>query len=506
MFLALLLSAITIGGYFIYRECTKNEDYFKERGITYDKPKFLWGNCGDLFKRKLNLFDFTRKLYGQHPDERVVGVFALRKPTLLIRDPELIKQLVVKEFDNFMGHGAVVDQEMDNLMGHTLISLNGQKWRDMRATLSPVFTGSKMRMMFQLIVEVCEQMVTHLEERVGESGQELMDLEMKDLATKYTNDIIALCAFGLKCDTMRDKDNEFYSLGQQVMDFKSRSKSLKFLGFRIFPKILKFFKVQIVEAPLKDFFRGIVLSTMKYRTENNVHRPDVISLLMEARKEAKWTDDELIAQCFIFFLAGFDTSATAVSFAVYQVAINQEVQERLIEEIKGVQRELQGAKLTYEVIQEMKYLDAVVSEVLRIMPPVAFTDRVCTKEFTFDDNKGFKHHFVEGDNIWIPMFGLHMDEKYFRDAEQFNPDRFMGENKQLINPDTYMPFGVGQRNCIASRFALMEVKAFLFYFLANFSIQATERTQIPLKIMPTMGSVDTEHGIYIGLRKREMTQ
>lgn len=506
MFLALLLSALTIGGYFIYRECTKNEDHFKERGIPFDKPQFLWGNCAELFKRKLNMFDFTRKIYGLHPDERVVGLFALRKPTLLIRDPDLIKQLVVKEFDNLMGHGAVIDEEMDDLMGSSLISLNGQKWKDMRSTLSPVFTGSKMRMMFQLIVEVCEQMMTHLEERVGGSDPELLNLEVKDLAGKFTNDIIALCAFGLKCDTMKDKDNEFYSLGQQVMDFKSRGKSLKFLGFQIFPKILKFFKVQIVETPLKDFFRGIVLNTMQYRMENNVHRPDVISLLMEARKEGKWTDDELIAQCFIFFLAGFDTSSTAVSFAIYQVATNPEVQERLIEEIRGVQRELQGTKLTYEVIQEMKYLDAVVSEVLRIMPPVAFTDRVCTKEFTFDDQKGFKYHFREGDSIWIPMFGLHMDEKYFKDADQFNPDRFMPENRHLINPDTYMPFGVGQRNCIASRFALMEVKAFLFHFLANFSIQATEKTQIPLKIVPSMGSVDTEHGIHIGIRKREASE
>ena len=104
----------------------------------------------------------------------------------------------------------------------------------------------------------------------------------------------------------------------------------------------------------------------------------------------EWEDDDLTAQCILFFLAGFDTVAVLMCFMSHELAVNPDIQERLYEEVKEVNEELNGKPLTYEVLQKMKYLDMVVSETLRKWPPAVATDRYCNKEFILDDGKGTK--------------------------------------------------------------------------------------------------------------------
>lgn len=93
-------------------------------------------------------------------------MFNMRQPVLLLNDPELIKQLTVKEFDHFTDHNLFVDESMDTLLGNSLFFVTGQKWRDMRATLSPAFTGSKMRHMFTSVVQVdmgCDKIAVYVD-------------------------------------------------------------------------------------------------------------------------------------------------------------------------------------------------------------------------------------------------------------------------------------------------------------------------------------------------------
>lgn len=95
---------------------------------------------------------------------RVVGIFDFTEPTILLRDPELVKKLVVKDFDSFQDHQSFVDENSDKLFGNSLLMMKGEKWRDMRATLSPAFTGSKMRSMFALVSD-CAFKVVHFPKR-----------------------------------------------------------------------------------------------------------------------------------------------------------------------------------------------------------------------------------------------------------------------------------------------------------------------------------------------------
>lgn len=127
---------------------------------------------------------------------RVYGLFDTIFPVLVIREPELIKQMTVRDFDHFLDHRPFLG-DLGPIFGKSLFILAGQKWRDMRATLSPAFTASKMRQMFQLLVECADQHSQTLLAR-AKASQKLQPTEMKDMFSRFTNDVIATAAFGLK--------------------------------------------------------------------------------------------------------------------------------------------------------------------------------------------------------------------------------------------------------------------------------------------------------------------
>lgn len=124
------------------------------------------------------------------------GIFDTVRTLLVIRDPELIKQITVKDFEHFLDHRSFIS-DLEPMFGKSLFMLTGQRWRDMRATLSPAFTGSKMRQMFQLVGECAEQTSQFLLKK-AKASPTLEATEMKDLFTRFTSDVIATSAFGIK--------------------------------------------------------------------------------------------------------------------------------------------------------------------------------------------------------------------------------------------------------------------------------------------------------------------
>jgi len=177
----------------------------------------------------------------------------------------------------------------------------------------------------------------------------------------------------------------------------------------------------------------------------------MIQLLMEAKKESEdnWTDDEIVAQCFIFFFAAFENNSNLICTTTYELLHNPEVQERLYEEVKETQEALKGGSLTYDTVQKMTYMDMVISESLRKWSLAAATDRLCSKDYTLTDEDGTKlFDFKVGDRVNIPISGLHLDDQYFPEPRKFDPERFSEERKGELVPYTYLPFGVGPRNCI----------------------------------------------------------
>lgn len=283
------------------------------------------------------------------------------------------------------------------------------------------------------------------------------------------------------------------------------------------------------------FFQEMVHDTVKTREEQNIIRPDMINLLMEARKgrlqydeapehkdagfasveesdigktgpnqKLALTEDEMAAQVLIFFFAGFETISTMMSFMCYELAINPDVQEKLRQEIDDTFEETKG-KLTYDILNKMKYMDMVVCESLRKHAPAVAIDRVCTKPYTIQPVLPHEHpvHLKVGDVVWLPIAGIHHNEKYHPNPSKFDPERFSEENKKNIYPYSYIPFGSGPRNCIGSRFALMECKTLIFHILSNFELTVIEKTTVPMKISKKSLNPAIEGGCWVGFKRRE---
>nr|BBE49550.1 cytochrome P450 monooxygenase [Adoxophyes honmai] len=483
--------------------------------------------------RLRHFVDVMNNMYWDHPEERFVGNYEFTKPVIFIRDIELIKKITVKDFESFLDHRNFVSAEVDPLFGRNLFSLKGQEWKDMRSTLSPAFTSSKMKHMLPFIVEVGNQMVSSLKTKLRDSGSQTIDLDIRDLASRYANDVIASCAFGLRVDSHTDPDNEFYKMGYKSSNF-GFWQLMKFFVFASAPSLAKHLKMTLFSEDVSAFFNHLVMSTMKDRESHNILRPDMIHLLMEAKKgrlihEEKsekdadagfatveesnvgkktinraWSDMDLVAQAALFFIAGFETVSTAMTFLLYELAVNPDVQDRLVEEINEHEK-LSGGKFDYNSIQSMTYMDMCVSELLRLWPPAIASDRLCNKDYNLGKpNPKAKEDYImkKGEGLNIPVMAIHRDPNYFPDPLKFNPERFSEENKHNIQPFTYLPFGLGPRNCIGSRFALCEVKVMVYQLLQHMRVEPSEKTPIPVKLSTESFNLRMKGGHWLRLRAR----
>ncbi|XP_049271891.1 cytochrome P450 3A19 [Rhipicephalus sanguineus] len=163
-----------------------------------------------------------------------------------------------------------------------------------------------------------------------------------------------------------------------------------------------------------------------------------------------------MAQCVLFFLAGQETTLTTLTFAAYQLALNPAIQEKLRKEVDECIA-ANGPEPSLDVISKLKYLNCVVSEALRLLPPRGELPSGCT--------------------VIIPVYSIHHDPEFFSDPECFKPDRFSEENVGSIRPYTYLPFGAGPRNCIGSRFVLQSIKMCLLHSVHSVQFTKTDKTK-----------------------------
>jgi cytochrome P450 family 9 len=271
-----------------------------------------------------------------------------------------------------------------------------------------------------------------------------------------------------------------------------------------FPMIARFFKLKLTDDGADKFFSKVIIDALNHRQKTGEVREDFLQLMLEARlgqlkhedetdlddhernaqlkedgankSKLVFTDDLIIAQCLLFFLAGFDTTESMVTFTLYELAINPEVQEKLYQEVKESVDENSG-EFSYEVINKLEYLDMVVQESLRKYPPAVRTDRKCYRPFKLPETD----FVIPKDMIVVlPIYPVHHDPEYWPKPEKFDPERFTKENSSKRHPCAFAPFGHGPRNCIGNRFALTEGKAAIAHLVLNFSFEPCEKTMIPL--------------------------
>jgi cytochrome P450 family 6 len=166
-YLISVITAIFIGLYFYVARHFK---FWQKLGIPYIKPTPFVGNLKECVLLKTTIGKQLQRIYNEHSDKPYVGIFSFDKPSLLIRDVELVKNILVKDFQNFMNRNFSFDDKVEPILGNNLLSLKGQVWRHLRTKLTPVFTSRKMKMMFYL-VDLCSKELADCLEKATADGK-----------------------------------------------------------------------------------------------------------------------------------------------------------------------------------------------------------------------------------------------------------------------------------------------------------------------------------------------
>lgn len=190
-----------------------------------------------------------------------------------------------------------------------------------------------------------------------------------------------------------------------------------------------------------------------------------------------------MAQCLVFFLAGFETTSTTITLATYLLALNTDKQEILYQEIcdqiKQLQKETKESDLnkliTYDSLSRFEYLSAVVNETLRIYPPNNHLDRTASEDVTLQYGP-IKVHIKKGDVIHIPVYSIHHDVRNFPQPHLFKPERFLKQD--TFHKYSYLPFGSGPRNCVAKSLALVEVKMAVLHMVRCYRFDVCNETKV----------------------------
>ncbi|XP_077269209.1 putative cytochrome P450 6a14 isoform X2 [Temnothorax americanus] len=489
------IAAVIFALYYFF---TSTFDFWKSRGVPGPRPIPGFGTTKNVVLGKVSFSGYIKKLYNDYKDEPLVGIFAGKKPILIVKHPDLIKDILIKDFSIFPDRRSVSHDRSEPL-SQNLFELDSKRWRPLRAKLTPVFTSRKLKEMFVLITECSEHLVQYVEKLVNKNEP----IECVEMTAKYTTDVIGSCVFGIEMNAMSDEDSEFRRIGRNVFH-ASFWKRLRFTMKNYFPWLFDVLYGYILpQSEVTRFFMRIVLETMVYRETNNITRNDFIDTLRELKKHSDkmgdidLTDSLIVSQAFVFFAAGFETSSTAMANAFYELALNQKIQDRLRDEIDQEYIKHAG-NLTYTNIKEMNYLDKIFKEILRKYPPGLFFPRITMSSYTFN---GTKVSIPKSQLIWIPIYAMHRDSNIYPEPDVFDPERFNKEAVRNRHPMVYLPFGDGQRNCIGSRFAVYQTKLGLIKILRNYKVEPCEKTQVPYVVNDKDFLLAPKDGIYLRIYK-----
>lgn len=386
-----------------------------------------------------------------------------------------------------------------------------------------------MRKMFPSMRDCSEDLMGVLEEK----AQTKSPIDVKLLWSNYSLDVIARCCFATRTNANKNPDNEFVKMilnmlkiraWKLVLLFLLPSAILERLPIDLFPRESMVYIVALVRHLIKqrgisklnesDFLQFMVdtLNKKPNQAGEALENPEHVQTKGQGDDEAaaseaafdmsrikkKTLDEtEMIANSIVFFFAGYETTGTLLTFASYCLAVHADLQERLHQEIKGACQDENG--LTHDVIVKLDYLDAFISETLRMYPAAFLLERRAQEDWAVPGRGSIV--LPKGTLVQVPVYAIHHDAEYFPNPEKFDPERFLPENAGRIVPYSYLPFGAGPRNCIGMRFALLEAKLVLAEALLKYRFVPTSETVIPV-VFANGPTILPKTPIMVGVERR----
>lgn len=507
-------------------------------GIKHPKPMPFYGN---IFMFRQGFFQPLNEIIKTHG--KVCGYYLGRRPVVVVADPDMLRQVMVRDFSSFPNRMTV--RFASKPMTDCLLMLRNERWKRVRSILTPSFSAAKMKEMVPLINTAADALMHNLSV-YAESGEAF---DIHRCFGCFTMDVIASVAFATQVDSQNNPDDPFVRHAQMFFSFSFfRPIMLFFIAFPFIMAPLAGLIPNKRRDQMNGFFINSIQKIIRQREEQppEQRRRDFLQLMLDARtskdcvslehfdtansagelghrsqqapssasdqdehlnqqepptrrpQKKMMTEDEVVGQAFVFLLAGYETSSNTLGFTCYLLALHPECRLKVQEEVDEFFTRHESPD--YTNVQELKYLDMVISEALRLYPPgfrfARDIDQDCVVNGQF---------LPKGATLEIPAGFLHYDPEHWPEPEKFIPERFTPEAKASRHPFVYLPFGAGPRNCVGMRLALLEMKMALVRLFRRFSIVSCSETKVPLELKSS-STLGPKNGIFVKIQKRDVDE
>lgn len=405
------------------------------------------------------------------------GIFDGRQPVLCITDPAMIKTILIKECYAFFTNRR--NFRLNGPLYDAVTVAEDDQWRRIRSVLSPSFTSGRLKEMFDIMKQHSAVLISSMKKKADKDEP----LEMKEFFGPYSMDVVTSTAFSVDIDSLNNPSDPFVTNIKKMLKFDLFSPivlTIAFFPFMI--PILEKLEFSFFPASVTDFFYAALQKIKTDReTSKQKTRVDFLQLMIDSqqnndsKQDKGLTDHEILSQAMIFLFAGYETTSSSLTFLSYNLATNPQVMKKLQEEVDATFPN--KAPIQYQELMQMEYLDCVINESLRLFPIASRLERVAKASVEIN---GFV--IPKGMVVVVPTWPMHRDPEIWPEPEKFKPERFSKENKETIDPYSYMPFGAGPRNCIGMRFALVVMKLAIVEILQRYSFSVCKETEIPIEL------------------------
>ncbi|MBN3896079.1 MAG: cytochrome P450 [Nostoc sp. NOS(2021)] len=379
-------------------------------------------------------------------------------PLVIVSNPQALQQILTNDTKELEAPGDM-NGPFESLLGkHSVITISGAEHQRQRQLLMPPFHGERMRNYSQVITDVTKQVISQYQ--IGKP------FNIRSATQAITLRVIMQAVFGLHEGTRAEKLQQF--LG----DLLEKGSSRLIVALLFFPALqrdfgpINFWGKQMRRQQEAD---QLIYEEIRERREQaDLSRTDILSLLMAARDEAgqPMTDEELRDELMTLLVAGHETTATALAWALYWIQKLPSVRQKLLQELDSL-----GDDPDPSIIFKLPYLNAVCSETLRIYPVGILTfPRVVRTPISLGG-----YELEPGTVVLGSIYLTHHREDIYPEPKQFKPERFL---ERQFSPYEYLPFGGGARRCIGLAFAQLEMKLALATILSSLELELVDNGEV----------------------------
>lgn len=274
-----LISWIITSGLFLillYLLIDQHNNLWERKKVPCLKRGFIFGNVFPAFRFKFSLGQLFEDIYWKAGDNKYFGFYITNKPALLIKDPTIIKHVLVKDFDYFLNRNFNVNHKLDPSGSANIFINTTPRWKYVRAKITPMFTTAKIKYMFSLMEEVADDLKKKiLSEGSGKNGTDIFELH-----AQYTTDIISTTVLGFKSNCLTDPKSAYRKFGRLAFE-ATYIRGFQNVAQFLTPSLACLLRIKFFPLKMTDFLVRTFQEMVKYRRESKVQRNDLIDFLTE---------------------------------------------------------------------------------------------------------------------------------------------------------------------------------------------------------------------------------